>query len=333
MSFSEQPTKTKIWYSKMNDVWHGLRLGEGRRVGAEGKFDFYWSVLEQNTVALVLRLPDGFDNKVSVPRFKSLAVGIRQLDKAALVLRLLDGTQRELFHTLCADVVSAAEQGQDLNDAVARAIRRTRRWSFMLRSGPQNGLSIEEQRGLVGELAFLAELGEQLGSSAAIEAWKGPEGSSKDFEFPNLYVEVKARRGAAKPHVRISSEDQLADVAYAELFLRVYDVDSAIVPEGLTLHDIVDKMNARFSDDQIVFDRWQSLIDATGYDADDDYSDRRWVVGLERTFNVANGFPRIAGPVPVGVSQVGYSIALEACEPFKCEKIDYSKIAGVTHHG
>ena len=124
MSFSEQPTKTKIWYSKMNDVWHGLRLGEGRRVGAEGKFDFYWSVLEQNTVALVLRLPDGFDNKVSVPRFKSLAVGIRQLDKAALVLRLLDGTQRELFHTLCADVVSAAEQGQDLNDESLRVCRR-----------------------------------------------------------------------------------------------------------------------------------------------------------------------------------------------------------------
>ena len=140
MSFSEQQTKTKIWYSKMNDVWHGLRLGEGRRVSAEGKFDFYWSVLEQNTVALLLRLPDGFDDKVIAPRFKSLAVGIRQLDKAALVLRLLDGTQRELFHTLCTDVVGAAEQGKDLDDAVARAIRRTRRWSFMLRSGEGNPL-------------------------------------------------------------------------------------------------------------------------------------------------------------------------------------------------
>lgn len=323
----------RIWGLKMNDVWHGLRPGEGRRVSATGRFDFFWSVLEQNSVALLLRLPDGFDCKITVPRFKSLSVGIRQLEKSALVLRLLDGTQRELFHTLCTDVVSAAEQGEDLEDAVARTIRRTRRWSFLLRSGAKRGLSIEEQRGLVGELAFLDELIKKVGPSAAVEAWKGPEGSSKDFEFPGLCIEIKARRGAAKPHVRISSEDQLADIANAELFLRVFDIDSAVMPEGLTLHDIVGKLSSILSDNEAVFDQWQSLIDASGYDADDDYSDRRWVVGHARTYKVVDGFPRIVPPIPVGVSSIGYSIALEACEPFKCQTIEYAKIAGVNSHG
>ena len=323
----------KIWGLTMNDVWHGLRPGDGRRVSATGKFDFFWSVLEQNSVALLLRLPDGFDGKITVPNFKSLSVGIRQLEKSALVLRLLDGTQRELFHTLCTDVVCAAEQGEDLADAVARAIRRTRRWSFLLRSGARRGLSIEEQRGLVGELALLDELTKKVGLWAAVEAWKGPEGSSKDFEFPGLCIEVKSRRGAAKPHVRISSEDQLADVAGAELFLRVFDVDSAAMPDGLTLHDIVRELATVFSDNEAVFDQWQSLIDASGYDADDDYSDRRWVVGQARTYKVVDGFPRIAPPVPVGVSSIGYSIALEACEPFKCQSIDYEKISGVISHG
>ncbi len=312
----------------MADVWQGLRSGDGRRVSTDGKFDFFWAVLEQGTVAMILRLPDGADHTLPTPKFKSLEIHFRQLDKMSFVLRLLDDSQRDLFHTLCKDVVLAAEQGHDLADAVARAVRRTRRWSFMLRGGSQQGLSIDEQRGLVGELAFLSEIEAKLGAAAAIEAWRGPEGSPKDFEFPGLCVEVKARRGAAKPLVKISSEDQLADVDGADLFLRVYDVNSSIAPEGQTLHDIVKHTQLKFSDDQTAFDRWQDLLDATGYDLDAEYSERRWVVGLTRTYSVTENFPRIAGIVPVGVSNVGYSIDLEACEPFKCEEIDYRNIYG-----
>jgi hypothetical protein len=317
----------------MNDVWRGLRPGDGRRVRAQGKFDFFWAVLEQNTAALLLRLPDGLDDSLPVPKFKSLEVGFRQLDKTTLVLRLLDSTQTELFHTLCLDVVGAAEQGEDLEDAVALAIRRTRRWSFLLRSGSQSGLSIEEQRGLIGELTFLEELVSELGPFAAIEAWKGPEGSSKDFEFPGLCIEVKSRRGASRPHVSISSEDQLADVPHAQIFLRVYDVDSAIVPDGLTLHDLVDRMQSRFADDQYTFERWLQLLEATGYDAANNYAERRWVLGLARTYEVVEGFPRIPVPLPSGIANVGYSIALETCEPFKCLKIQYANLSGVTKRG
>ena len=312
----------------MADVWRDLRSGDGRRVSTEGKFDFFWAVLEQDTVSMILRLPEGADCTLPVPKFKSLEINFRQLDKMSLVLRLLDDSQRELFHTLCKDVVSSAEQGHDLDDAVARAIRRTRRWSFLLRGGSPKGLSVEEQRGLVGELAYLLEIEAKLGPEAAIEAWKGPEGSPKDFEFPGLCVEVKSRRGAAKPLVRISSENQLGDVAGTDLFLRVYDVDSSIAPEGQTLHDLVDYAQLQFSDNQTAFERWQDLLDATGYDPSAEYSERRWLVGLARTYAVTEGFPRISGTMPVGISDVGYSINLEACEPFKCAAIDYGNIYG-----
>ena len=321
-----------IWGLKMNDVWDGLRLGEGRRVKADGKFDFFWVVLEQNTVALILRLPEEFEHSTNMPQLKSLEVCFRHLDNTALVLRLLDATQRELFFTLCSDVVSAAEQSDDLEGAVERAIRRTRRWSFLLRGGSQKGMSIEEQRGLVGELTLLEELAAAVGSAAAIESWKGPEGASKDFEFPGLCIEVKARRGAAKPNVRISSEDQLADVAKSELLLRVYDIDSAVVPKGQTLHEIIARLQFKFAEQEDVFDRWQTLLDATGYDIEHNYSDRRWAVGLARTYVIAEGFPRIIAPLCIGVSNVAYSIALEACEQFKCEKIDYAKITGVAQN-
>jgi hypothetical protein len=309
-----------------NDTWHGLKAGDGRRVDAAGKFDFFWAILEQNTPALILRLTNDIDDTAALQKLKNIELKFRTLDRKVLALRLLDGSQRDIFHTLCLDVVSAAEQAEALPEALERAIRRTRRWNFLLRSGGQTGMSLEEQRGLVGELSYLRKLSAELGPNAAIDAWKGPEGASKDFEFPGLCIEIKARRGAAKPHVRISSEDQLADVAGAQLYLRVYDVDSAVLPEGESLHDHVRTTAALFENDHASFERWQDLIAATGYDEAEDYAERRWVLGLARSYEVIEGFPRLAAPLPNGVANVAYAIALEACEPYRCADIPATQI-------
>lgn len=309
-----------------SDVWHGLKAGDGRRVDAAGKFDFFWALLEQNTPALILRLTNDVDDTAALPKLKNIELKFRTLDRKVLALRLLDGSQRDIFHTLCLDVVGAAEQAEAVPEALERAIRRTRRWNFLLRSGGQVGMSLEEQRGLVGELSYLRQLSSELGPDAAIDAWKGPEGASKDFEFPGLCIEIKARRGAAKPHVRISSEDQLADVAGARLFLRVFDVDSAVLPEGESLHDHVRTTAALFENDDTAYERWQDLIAATGYDEADDYVERRWVLGLARSYEVIEGFPRLAAPLPNGVANVAYAIALEACEPFRCADIPATQI-------
>ena len=301
---------------KISDVWTDLTPGNGKRVNAEGKFDFFWATLEGTCPSLVLFLPEGIEEVASLPKLNHIEVGFRDFSKRAFVLRLLDEAQRELFLTLCLNVVEAAEGADSLSNALYRAIHRTRRWHFFLKSGSSRGLSIEEQRGLVGELAFLDELCDVVGPAAAIEAWKGPEGSSKDFEFPHCCIEVKARRGAAKPFVRISSEDQLSDVDGGNLFLKVYNVDSAILPDGENLHGHVAKLSLRFEESDQAYDQWEDLIAATGYALEDDYADRRWVVGTAKTFTVIEGFPRVVAPLREGVGDLVYTIAHESCMPF-----------------
>lgn len=307
---------TKTPMPKMSDVWTALTPGEGKRVNAEGKFDFFWATLEGKCPSLVLFLPDGIEEAASLPKLNHIEVAFRDLSKRAFVLRLLDEAQRALFLTLCLNVVEAAEGADTLSNALNRAINRTRRWHFFLKAGSTRGLSIEEQRGLVGELAFLDELCDIIGPAAAIEAWMGPEGSSKDFEFPHCCIEVKARRGAAKPYVRISSEDQLSDVDGGKLFLKVYNVDSAMVPEGENLHEHVSKLALRFEEYDQAFGQWEDRITATGYAPQDDYADRRWIVGTAKTYTVVEGFPRVVAPLPEGVGNLVYTIALESCTPF-----------------
>ena len=302
------------------DPWEKLDPDDAKRVDVEGRFDFFWVVLEAGMPGLMLRLPSLPDPRPRLPKLKNLVASFRSISGgSAFVLGLKERSQVEIFETLCRDVVEAGEAGEDLDAALSRALQRTRRWHHLLRGGRPGGLTVEEQRGLVGELAFLRELVSALGPETAVEAWTGPTGSAKDFEIIGTCVEVKARRVAAKPFVAISSEDQLADVEGSRLCLRVVNVASAILPEGQSLHDHVRMTAYLFEEDGGAFEAWEEALYSTGYDPENDYNERRWLLGVATDYEVMEGFPRISSPLVPGVDNVRYSVALDACEPFKLE--------------
>lgn len=301
--------------------WNGLGFDEARRVDKRGRYDFFWAVVENDSVALALALPDGTERVLPLPKIKRLDIRYRKLGtRDALIVALRDPEQVDLFVSLCMDIVSAGEQGEAASDALDRTVRRTLRWHHLLRGGSSERLSVEEQRGLVGELQVLQVLCAEIGAEAAIEAWRGPEDGAKDFELDGMCMEVKARRGAARPQVQISSSDQLADVAGANVFLLVHDVDAAIKPDGMTLTDHVQFVEDIFQSSALsAYGTWERLLAATGFDWMHDYNDRRWTVGKRVVFRVEDGFPRIPSPVPMGVLNVKYSVALDACAAFSVE--------------
>lgn len=307
----------------MNEAhpWYGLGYDEARRVDKRGRHDFFWAVVENDNVALALALPDGTERVLPLPKIKSLDIEYRKLgSRDALIVALLDSEQLDLFANLCMDIVSAGEQGITPSDALDRTVRRTLRWHHLLRVGASERLSIEEQRGLIGELQVLQLLCAEIGAEAAIEAWRGPEDGAKDFELHGMCMEVKARRGAARPQVQVSSSDQLADVAGAHVFLLVYDVDAAIKPEGMSLSDHVQVVEEIFRSATLsAYGTWEWLLTSAGFDWMHDYSDRRWIVGKRAVFRVVEGFPRIPSPVAMGVLNVKYSVALDACAAFTVE--------------
>ncbi|MBC7191934.1 PD-(D/E)XK motif protein [Marinobacter sp.] len=302
------------------DPWSKLDVGDARRLNTAGRFDFFWVVLENHAPGLMLKLPSLPEPLPKLPKLKNMSLSFRKAGETpAFVIVLNDKSHREIFETLCSDVVSAGESAATVGAALSRTVKRTQRWHYLLRGGVNKGLSLEEQRGLVGELAFLRELAGGLGPDAAVDSWKGPSRSAKDFEFMGACVEVKARRVAAKPEVTISSEDQLADVAGCRLFLRVWDVASAVSPEGLTLHDHVnmtaDLLKRSFS----ALDQWEETLHATGYEPENDYDGRRWHLGEPATYEIKPGFPRVASPLPLGVSRVKYALSLDACANFRSD--------------
>lgn len=311
---------------KSPDPWGKLPPDEARRVSATGQFDFFWVVLERGMPGLMLRLSQLPDPLPQLPKLKNLSVCFRTSGSVpAFVIALKERSQAEIFEALCRDVVSACESADNIDHALNRAIQRTRRWHHLLRGGNKTGLSVEEQRGLVGELAFLRELVSELGPEAAIEAWKGPTGATKDFEFIGTCVEVKTRRVAARPFVSISSAEQLADVDGCRLFLRVVNVASAVSPVGQSLHDHVDMTAKLFDETVAAIDEWEVAIYDSGYDPDNNYGERRWQLGEAKNHEVVDGFPRIELPLSPGIEMVKYALSIEACAKFETD-IDLVKV-------
>lgn len=176
-------------------------------------------------------------------------------------------------------------------------------------------------RGLFAEIVFLTELiDRQMSSSAAVEAWLGPERSHQDFIFGNTAVEVKSLSGAERSSVRISSEDQLESLNDV-LFLRVYRLSSLADAAGArSLNEIVTAVQARLGEADAVeaFDR--KLV-AHGYAPLPDYDEPRFVVSDVRSYRVGDGFPRLMrSQLPTGIANVAYDIRLETIAPYECDE-------------
>ncbi|WP_282026116.1 PD-(D/E)XK motif protein [Limimaricola cinnabarinus] len=298
--------------------WEGLQENGARRADSRGRYDFFWIRMPDGSPGLLLRLSADTEEVRPLPKLKHVGVFYRIVDgRNSFCITLNERSHLDLFATLCRDVMSAAEKAEDLQGALARAVRRAMRWHHLLRGG-KPGMSLEEQRGLIAELAFLRALVEELGPLKAVEAWKGPDDSAKDFELPSLFFEIKARRSAAHPKIRISSDAQLMGIEGARLFLRVQDVDTSLEAEGASLTDHVNRTALLFERDFAALDIWEQRLAETKYSPESVEEQRRWHLGEARIFEVRDGFPRIVPPLPMGVEDVAYSIRLDACIEFEC---------------
>lgn len=296
-----------------------------RRVSAQNRWDFFWGKDHAGKCLLVLTHDAGSTPLGKLPRPRGLAVEMSEPadGRRAMLLKLQDGSQRDIFHKLAMDVMAATEACAAEPEAVSVALARTWRWHHLLKGGGSGKLGDEEQKGLIGELLVIKRhLLPNLPPLAAITSWHGPLGAPKDFEIGRLAIEAKARRGSATPFVRISSEHQLDTSGSDRLLLHVVELDRAlddIEPANVVsiasladeIRDVID------SADRAALEMFEACLVSAGVTRTAEYEDDLWVEGRTRLFDVTENFPRITpastGP---GIRGVQYAIDLAACEGF-----------------
>lgn len=296
-----------------------------RRVSANSRWDFFWGKDHAGKCLLVLTHDAGSTPLGKLPRPRGLSVEWSEPadGRRSMLLKLLDGSQRDIFHKLAMDIVTAAEASALEPEAVSVALARTWRWHHLLKGGGSGKLGDEEQKGLIGELLVIRRhLLPAMTPLAAITAWHGPLGAPKDFEIGRLAIEAKARRGSATPFVRISSEHQLDTSGCDRLLLHVVELDRVIdggePASVLSISSVADDIRAKVeSADRTALEMFDACLVSAGVNRTEDYEDDLWIEGRTRLFDVMGDFPRItpenSGPAIRGVQ---YAIDLAACEPF-----------------
>ncbi len=284
----------------------------------------YWGIDGDRHCLLILQHSSRTYRSRKLPQLRGLSVETMATEDGMgerIVIRLIDGEQREIFHCFCLDVVEATCSARTAEEAVERFLSRTWRWHRLLRSGLDSRLSDEEQRGLIGELRLIERfLLQMVGAQDAVGGWTGPLGSPKDFQFGLTGVEVKAR-SPQRSEVRISSIHQLELGDAARLFLSVTEVAAASEDSNaaVTITDLVARVrNAIIAMDESVMIAFEERLLATGFDWKDDYSDKYWVIGDEILYEVVDRFPKvIPSMVSPAVGDIHYTVNLSACEGFR----------------
>ena len=326
-----------------DDPWKDIRLPNIkevlslRRVDACLKWDFFWGRSANNHCLLALRHRAESQSKLNLPNLSNLELIFdeQQINgKTTLILKLLDDKQRDLFLSFCLDIIESTKNATSENQAVALTVGRTWRWHHLLRSGVDQQLSLEEQKGLVGELVILQDtLLPILSPVDAVSAWSGPLGYPKDFQCNRVCIESKARGGEGKLSIKISTEHQLEtnDIEALFLFVRVVDKDSESKTTSFTITELArDIFNNLFNKEPLAAILLEERLMSSGFLWEHDYTDYKWILGNVLIFHVTNDFPRIvASKISQGISKVRYELSLTNCDHFRTsDEVVKNKIIG-----
>ncbi len=305
------------WLTTLNSAWDELarvspiaRQYRSKALSAEDALEIRAAIrATDDAPCLILQteLPPDALFELSGMRLTSVPAEAGSL----LVLSLEDSRRRDLFATICADVVDAAS-GADRSTARAQFLARLDAWRQFLRE-LRASLSRPEVVGLIGELLVLQLI--VSSRKSLLSSWKAPFDGLHDFHLDGHSLEVKTSLGPASL-LSISRLDQLDTSGLRRLSLmHVRLVES---PTGCSLQEIITSMHLALADD---FDRreFENMLLRRGLLPGDESARNALRVQLRTmdTYEVIDGFPRLlrAG-LPPTIAEASYSIEIRGIAPF-----------------
>lgn len=309
--------------------WQALGTPVGERLSAERVRNWAGGPvlvgLDSNGTRHLLVRVDATRN-IRLPRaVAGLGISVRRLHPTgqadASWIDLASGEQswRRPFCGLAADIITELPIAGASDPAVLFGV--LERWRRFWDTS-RNGLSRDEQVGLVGELWLLLEWLPRI-TVAAVSAWQGPLRGRHDFVSDTVSVEVKTTRAGTGPVVhRVARLDQLDEPGTGRLYL----LSLRAIPDPLgnaSLDNLLQRVRAAAAAvsancSALLEDR----LDAIGVTAADDgrYSEPLRVAQQE-LYQVDPDFPRLISStfpdgLPGGVVDVAYSLDTSACQPW-----------------
>jgi hypothetical protein len=251
-------------------------------------------------------------------KFKGLFIEIFEFEKTKeLQIYLLDNQLKEIFSLFIENIIEEISKSVTENEALVETSNVVLKWKKLFDKINFQGLSIEKQKGLIGELLLFNNLlEEEYSIDALLESWTGPDFNDKDFRFGSLGIEVKLTSSKV-PKVKISSERQLDNENLTKLYLVLYVVEE-VKDKGFSLNSIIEQIRTKINNNQNALKFFNERLLLVGYfDEDFENYKRQYAFRNRNFYEVISDFPRlVASDLPIGLFDTKYNIELSAIERF-----------------
>lgn len=305
------------WASVLNDAWNDLALTKPLERQYRSKIITGTAALDvragmraaDNAPCLMLQTDLAANSHFELGGMRLCSVP----DETGplLVLSLEDEGRRDLFATVCADVIDSATLA-DARDARDQFVARLDAWRHFLRIRT-SGLSRSETVGLIGELLVMERL--LQASSENLATWEAPHDGLHDFQRGGHAIEIKTGLGPAAS-ITISRLDQLDITGLRQLnLIHVKLIES---PSGRNLRDIIATIN-RMLPDTASRNAFDNALLRRGLTPDDETARSSPKVQMRNieTYSVTEAFPRLVrSQLPIAITEACYTLEVRAIMNF-----------------
>jgi hypothetical protein len=320
----------KIWSISMNDAfdpWRDLNIPKTPgsysrlRVSHPTPHNFFWGKNDLGQCCLIFNC--SLDADVQIERVDLKGIELEQSlnsppdHKLELIMKLVDDPSRDLFRTVCNDIISATGSIDSAHpEALIKAVStRLKRWQDLLRGKGSGLLNGSQQIGLFGELLFFRDYFlDRFEKVAAVTAWQGPGGNEQDFGWDKYLFEIKTQLSSADRRVSISSLEQL-DAVSGEIWL----VHQTLSPEEgdetdrLSLLELVDRIGGALYEDVFAHDQFQLRLLEVGYEDNPAYGEVSYNLHQRNVFRVNDNFPTLKRTaIPQEITNASYNIDISS---------------------
>lgn len=271
------------------------------------------------------------ESKVSFPKWKGVSIELAKIpeygtDELFVAMKELPNSASYIFEIVAEDLRKTLEGVKDPSQSLAAVCEVLAKWKSFFQYDGEVLLSDIRQQGLMGELCFLKEAIQEIGTYA-VAKWAGSNEETHDFYFYDHAVEVKTTSAKEPYRAHISSEYQLdvSDVA-GKLYLAFYALRKS-QSTGITLPQMVQTIREQLGDNSAMLMQFTEKLHKYGYyDEVSELYTTGYYIRDEYQLELNDGFPCIvSNMLGKGISNVEYSIGIDHCMEYRVDKSEMLK--------
>ncbi len=283
----------------------------------ENSLKFFWAKDSIGNSIFLLHTKLDVIKTERIPKLNGIKVTLSKIEKTyQLILTLISKDDKDIFYTLCIDLLNSTKGVYDENIAIGILLKRLKKWQYFLKQS-RNPIDKKQLKGLIGELFFLKKyLLKNFNVDEALNFWKAPLQSVQDFELNNMAIEVKTK--SSMNAITISSYEQLF-TTLDELYLFVLTLTESTQKdkESFTVYDLIKEIRKLIGLEYI--DKFNHLLLLYGFLELSEYKELYFKISTDEFYKVIDGFPRIS-EVPQSIENLTYRVNLDACKDFLVEE-------------